>query len=48
MNIRSLTAMAAVAAALTIAAQARADQIDFYLNQPENTTNLSSRRPQSR
>ena len=34
---RNLTAMAAVAAALTIAAQARADTIDFYLNQPECT-----------
>jgi hypothetical protein len=32
---RNLTAMAAVAAALTIAAQARADQISFFLNQPE-------------
>ena len=36
MNIRSLTAMAAAAAALTIAAQARADEI-FYLTQPECT-----------
>jgi hypothetical protein len=38
MNIRSLTAMAAVAAALTIAAQARADVMDtndFYLTQGE-------------
>jgi hypothetical protein len=36
MNIRSLSAMAAVAAALTIAAQARADVI-FYLTQGECT-----------
>lgn len=35
MNIRSLTTMAAVVATLTIAAQARADQITFYLTQPE-------------
>lgn len=35
--LRTLTAMAAAAAALTIAAQARADVIDFYLNQPECT-----------
>lgn len=40
MNLRSLTAMAAMAAALTIAAQARADVIDFFLNQPEDTTTL--------
>jgi hypothetical protein len=37
MNIRSLTAMAAAAAALTIAAQARADVIDFFLTQGECT-----------
>jgi hypothetical protein len=36
--VRNLTAMAAVAAALTIAAQARADSITtFFLNQPECT-----------
>jgi hypothetical protein len=35
--VRSLTAVAAVAAALTMAAQARADIISFYLNQPECT-----------
>ena len=35
--LRTLTAMASAAAALTIAAQARADVIDFYLNQPECT-----------
>jgi hypothetical protein len=35
--VRNLTAMAAVAGALTIAGQARADVIDFYLNQPECT-----------
>ncbi len=35
--VRNLTAMAAVATALTIAAQARANTIDFYLNQPECT-----------
>jgi hypothetical protein len=33
--LRNVTAIAAVAAALTIAPQARADFIDFYLNQPE-------------
>ena len=33
--VRNLTAIAAVAVALTIAAQARANTIDFYLNQPE-------------
>jgi hypothetical protein len=38
--LRSLTAMAAAAAALTIAAPARADEIDFYLNQPEGTNTL--------
>ena len=36
-SIRNLTAMAAVAAALTIAGQARADTISFWLNQPECT-----------
>jgi hypothetical protein len=35
MNLRILTAMVALAAALIFAAQARADQIDFFLNQPE-------------
>jgi hypothetical protein len=40
--VRNLTAMAAVAAALTIAAQARADTIDFYLNQPECTGGCGS------
>jgi hypothetical protein len=35
--VRNLTAMAAVAAALTIAAQARADVITFFLNQGECT-----------
>jgi len=35
--VRNLTAMAAVAAALTIAAQARAGTVDFWLNQPECT-----------
>lgn len=35
--VPNLITMAAVAAALTIAAQARADTIDFYLNQPECT-----------
>jgi hypothetical protein len=35
MNLRILTAMCAVAAALTIAAQARADLIDFWLTQQE-------------
>jgi hypothetical protein len=35
--VRNLTAMAAVAGALTIAAQARADIITFYLNQRECT-----------
>ncbi|MGP0084734.1 MAG: hypothetical protein ACLP0B_14045 [Steroidobacteraceae bacterium] len=34
--VRNLTVMAAVAAALTLAAQARADTIDFYLNTNEN------------
>lgn len=37
MILRNLTTMAAAAAALTIAAQARADVIDFFLNQPECT-----------
>jgi hypothetical protein len=40
--VRYLTAMATVAGALTIAAQARADMISFYLNQPENTHTLLS------
>lgn len=35
--LRTLTAVAAVAAALTIAAQARADVIDFFLTQGECT-----------
>jgi hypothetical protein len=35
--VRNLTAMAVVAGALTIAAQARADEIHFWLNQPECT-----------
>jgi hypothetical protein len=35
--IRNLTAMAAVAATLTIASQARADTIDFFLTQGECT-----------
>ncbi|HXW64806.1 MAG TPA: VPLPA-CTERM sorting domain-containing protein [Burkholderiaceae bacterium] len=35
--LRNLTAMAAVAAAVTMAAQARADTISFYLTQPECT-----------
>jgi PEP-CTERM motif len=35
LNLRNLTATAAVMGALTIAAQARADVIDFFLNQPE-------------
>ncbi len=35
--VRYLPAMAAVAAGLTMAAQARADVIDFFLNQPECT-----------
>jgi hypothetical protein len=43
MNIlRNLTAMAALAAALTVTAQARADVIDFYLNQPECTGSCTS------
>ena len=37
MILRNLTTMAAAAAALTIAAQARANVIDFFLNQPECT-----------
>jgi PEP-CTERM motif len=37
MILRNLTAMAAVAAALTSAAQARAGVLDFFLNQPECT-----------
>ncbi len=37
MNLRSLTAMATVTAALTIAPQARADVIDFFLTQGECT-----------
>lgn len=42
MNIlRKLTAMAAVAAAFTIGAQARADVIDFFLNQPECTNSCT-------
>lgn len=36
-SLLSLTAMAAVAAALTVTTQARADVINFYLNQPECT-----------
>jgi hypothetical protein len=39
MNIRSVTAIAAAAAALTMAAQARADVITFYLTQGECATN---------
>ena len=52
--VRNLTAMAAVAAALTIAAQARADIITFFLNQPECTGSCTTApplirtRPQSR
>ncbi|MGA8756958.1 MAG: PEP-CTERM sorting domain-containing protein [Stellaceae bacterium] len=41
MILRNLTAMAAVAAALTSAAQARADVIDFFLNQPECTSSCT-------
>jgi hypothetical protein len=41
MILRNLTAMTAVAAALTIAAQARADVIDFFLNQPECTNSCT-------
>ena len=40
--VRNLTAMAAVAAALTISAQARADTIDFYLNTNENGSPATS------
>ena len=41
MILRNLTAMAAAAAALTITAQARADVIDFFLNQPECTNSCT-------
>ena len=40
--VRNLTAMAAVAAALTIAAQARADTLTFFLNTPECTGTCST------
>ena len=39
--VQNLTAMAAVAAALTIAAQARADTIDFFLSTVEGSTNTT-------
>lgn len=40
--VRNLTIMAATAAALTLAAQARADTIDFYLNTNENGSPATS------
>ena len=39
--LRNLTAMAAVAAAFTVGAQARANVIDFFLNQPECTNSCT-------
>ena len=41
-TVRNLTAMAAVAATLTIAAQARADTLTFFLNTPECTGTCST------